>query len=469
MWWVTLSVLAAVSPTPGSEVAARVDEVAILMREIDTPSQAKLDKLHAQLRELVVATVDRLIDDRLCAGAPAAQELAPLPITDDAIRAFRESHRADFESPAAPDAAVQDPAVAEKAIRYVLEQQARDAASAAACRRRRQSHAVEYFLPPANLLDAPLPATQTLARIDGAVLQAAEVERAAALRLYRLRGEIFRERQRNLSAAVDQALLAREAARRNLSLAALAAELEATRPVTEAELDAFIENERVQGRPVPGRDRARPYLEFQQTHARRASLLSQLRATARIEVLLAEPVIPLLPVDEQGAPALGPAAGRRLIAYNNYRCRPCRATHRELDRLRSIDATVRVVFRDFIPLYDPVASEAAHLVRCAATLGAFPAMREILLARDPPQFGSRWFSEQALPDLARILAVDPPQFVSCAMDRTVLTQIESDTAYAGALGFDEAPAFVAEGIPLSGMQSAEGLAQALRDATARRR
>jgi hypothetical protein len=457
MWWL-LPVLAAVTQTPTPEVAARVDGVAILMREVDAPSQAKLDKLQAQLRELVAATVERLIDDRVCADARRSATALPIHIPDDAIRAFRQAHREDF--------AGRSSAAAKTAIHYLLEKQARDAAAADACRQARQSHVIEPLLPAGDSLAAPLPARQVLARVDAAPLPAADVERAAALRLYRLRGEIFRERQRNLDAAVDQALLAGEAARRKTSLAVLEAELATPPTVTDAELDAFIENERAQGRPAPARDRARPYLEFQQAHARRAALLGELRAAARIEPLLAEPAAPRLPVEEGGAPALGPAAGRRLVAYTNYRCRPCRATHRELDRLREIDPQVRVVFRDFVPVYDPVATEAAQLARCAALLGAFPPMREILLARDPPPFGTRWYDEPALPDLAHRIGVDPQRFASCAGDATVSAQIDRDTAHARSLGFDEAPDFIAEGVPLSGMQSAEGLARALRDAVA---
>jgi protein-disulfide isomerase len=438
------------------------------MREVDAPSQAKLDKLHAELHALVTTTVNGLIDDRICKGAAAADAPTAAAISDEAVRKYQESHRQDFEVPTAPGAVADNPAVAQQAVRHLLEQHAREAAAAETCRRRRQTHAIEYRIPSADALDRPLPAAQAVADIDGKPLPAADVERAAALRLYRLRGEIVRERQRNLEPLVDELLLAREAARRKTSVAALAAELAALQPVTETELDAFIEAERAQGRPAPARDRARPYLEFQQTYARRAALLSQLRAAARIEVLLPESLAPLLPLDEAGAPALGPAKGQRLVVYSNYRCRPCRASHAELDRLRRGDASVRIVFRDFVPVYDPVATEAAHLVRCAAMLDAFAPMRETLLAREPPPFGSNWFSAEALPGLARAVGIDPARFTACTVDPTVRAQIESDSAHARALGFDEAPAFVAEGVPLSGMQDAEGLARAIREGTSQR-
>jgi protein-disulfide isomerase len=177
--------------------------------------------------------------------------------------------------------------------------------------------------------------------------------------------------------------------------------------------------------------------------------------------------VPRLPQEEAGAPALGPADGRRLIAYSNYRCEPCRAVHREIDRLRADDPGVRVVLRDFIPVYDPVASEAARLARCAATLGAFEPMRRVLLDRPPPKFGQRWFEDAALPALAHTLHVDPAAFTGCLASLAVSDAIARDGAHARTLGFTEAPAFLADGIPLSGMQSAASLSRALRSPSPR--
>jgi protein-disulfide isomerase len=166
-------------------------------------------------------------------------------------------------------------------------------------------------------------------------------------------------------------------------------------------------------------------------------------------------------VVEAGAPALGASTGPKLIVYTNYRCPPCRAVHKEINALLAMDQTVRVVFRDFIPAYDPVATEGAFLARCAAQLGAFERMRGDLLSREPPTFGLPWYTDNALPSLTSTLVVDPTAFSKCLSSTEVREAIERDTAQAREFGFEAAPAFVAEGIPLSGMQSANGLAHAL--------
>jgi protein-disulfide isomerase len=455
-----LVVLAAAPPGhSAAEIAARVDGDPILLRDVDAPSRSKIDRLHAELARVAQSAVDDLIDGRLARLPGAAPDPTPLPVTEEAVRDFRAAHPRDFDGEHGPGAAGA-PEVDRAAIRFRLEREVRIAAEAAGRRARRAGHAIETTLPPAAQLAEALAPGRTVARLDGGAVPAKEMERAAALRLYRLRGEIFRERSRNLGAAIEARLLEREAARRGTTEAALVAAQPTA--VSEAEIDAFIAGERAAGRPVPSRERARPYLEFQKAHARRAELVDALRRRAAIEVLLREPAVPHLEVGEDGAAAaLGPADGPRVVAFTNYRCRVCRATHAELDRLRAANPKVRIVLRDFIAVYDPAALEAARLARCAAKLGGLAEVRAALLERKPPRFGWPWFRAEERKALSRAAGIDPHGLESCLAAPEIDAAISADTSAALRLGFDEAPAFVVAGVPLSGMQSAGGLARAL--------
>jgi protein-disulfide isomerase len=199
-------------------------------------------------------------------------------------------------------------------------------------------------------------------------------------------------------------------------------------------------------------------LAFRKAYARRAALVKKLRDSAHVEILLEEPSPPRLPMIEANAPVLGAQDGPRLVVYTNYRCTPCRATHREIDRLLATKRNVRVIFRDFIPVYDPVANEASRLSRCADRLGTFGRVRSELLTRNPPAFGGTWYTDDALRSLAGRLGIDPNAFVQCLSSPEIGEAIERDTTEARELGFEEAPSFVVQGIPLSGMQSAKSLA-----------
>jgi protein-disulfide isomerase len=464
MWTALVVLFINLSAAPDARIAARVNGEAILVREIDAPSSTKIARLHEQLVALSERAIDDLVDECLRTLAPAAQGSPPFvaPITDEEIRAIRTSRAEDFAAPIAPEGATRNPEVARAAIQHYLHQKALEATEADRRRRRREGHVVELSLPQAGELEHALPSEREVARVDGVAIRAAAFEQAAALPLYRLRGEMYRERQRNLEAAIEERLLTQEAHRRGVSMQTLLAEVSAAATVSPQELEAFLEAERAAGRAVPRPERARPYLEFRKAHVHRTALLARLRGAACIEVLLQEPAAPRLPMLEADAPVLGPQAGPRLVVYTNYRCTPCRAVHREIDRLRAIDPTVRVIFRDFIPVYDPVASEAARLTRCAAQLGAFERMRSALLRRQPPIFGLAWYTEDTLPALSRTLGVDPAVFMPCLSATETRQAIERDTAHAHALGFEEAPALIAESLPVSGTQSAGGLARALR-------
>ncbi len=464
MSWALLLLLPLGASTP--ELAAVVNGEPITLRAIDSASVSKIEQLRGQLAALAAEEVERLVDERIRTLLPEQSAPAPRPVSEAEVQAFRQERAQDFEGPSAPAGSARDPQLQGAAIRHYLEQQARREAEAQARVRRSEGVEIELLLP-ALELEAPLSPERPVARVRGGEIPASELERVAALGLYRLRGELYRERRRQLEAAIEQRLLEQEASRRGIPEAALRAQLEAPASVSDQEIRQYVEAERAAGRPAPEPERLVRYLIFRKTHARRARLLQQLRAAAHIEISLREPRAPRLPVEEGAAPALGAVQGPRLIAYTNLRCRACRITQREIDRLLERDRKLRVVFRDFIPIYDPGAREAARLTRCAAQQGAFGRLRRELLEADAPEFGRRWFPEETLQQLASRLGLDAGSFLECLGRAEISAAIERDTAHARSLGFSQAPAFVAEGVPLSGVQSAEGFERALRQARSR--
>jgi protein-disulfide isomerase len=461
MWIILLMLLAGSPAALGDEAAARINGQTLLLSEIDAPSRPKIVRLHQALVDQAARTLDRLIDRHLRTSSAAMKSPSSKPVTDEAIRDFRSSRAEDFEGPFAPAETRRHPSAAQPAIRHYLEQKALEARSAETRRDLRKGHAIKILIPEARELEQPLPAKRTVALVDGVPIPAGKLEQAAALRLYRLRKEIHLERRRNVETAIENRLLSEEARRRGITTENLLTKATQDAAVGDEELNTFIQSESAAGRPVSDPERARQYLAFRKAHARRTALVERLRASARIEILLKEPAPPRLPMIEANAPVLGAREGLRLVVYTNYRCTPCRASHREIDRLLAADRKVRVVFRDFIPVYDPVASEAARLSRCAGRLGAFQRMRKELLTRDPPPFGEAWYKDETLPVLARGLGIDPAALVQCLSSEEIGEAIATDTAEALEFGFEEAPSFIVQGIPLSGMQSAESLAEVL--------
>jgi protein-disulfide isomerase len=452
-----LALIAMLGAPPNAEpVAATVGEEPIRVAELDAREPRQVEALRARLREVFEAALDRVIDEQIGAPATAPRQ----PVSDADVAAFRAARREDFEGDRAPSGGARDRAVQSEAIRAYLERERREQAFASARAAARAEHAIEIALPSGRDLERPLPDERLVGRLDGAPLHAGAVERAAALKLYRLRGELHRTRLRLLERELESALLAREAERRGQSLAALESELSEPSEVSDAELAAFLRAERAAGRAVQP-ERARPYLEFRKRHARRQVLVARLRASEPVEILLAAPAPPRLPLGPLDAgPSLG-AGPRTLVVHGNYRCRSCRALHVAIDELLAQQADVRVVFRDFLPTWDPVAEEAAQLARCAAEQGRFAEMRTRLLAIAPPDLGQHWYAEPGAADLARAAGAEPARLAACLVRPDWSERIERDTEFARSLGFETAPALVAEGAALSGLQSAATIGEAL--------
>lgn len=322
-----------------------------------------------------------------------------------------------------------------------------------------RAHGVTLMPIEPGLLENALPGDRIVAVIDGEPMLASALEQVAALRLYRLRGELYLQRRRDLDRLIERRLLELEAASRGASLLALEDALSEVDPVTDAEVDAFVSRERAAGRVVENPGRVRPYLEFQKRHRQRASVLKARRAKTQIRIELRPPPRPRLAMDTRAGVKFGPSGGRTLVAYTNYVCALCRATHAELDRLLSAPDPPHIVLHDFA--YDPAAVQAAALVCCAARNGRAAAMRRYLLRRQPPRTDESWVSAQELKSLASIVGVKPSLLRECIDSPEIRERIEADTRSALHLGFDAPPAFIAEGVPLSGMQSASELGEAL--------
>src|SRR4030095_16302639 len=64
----------------------------------------------------------------------------------------------------------------------------------------------------------PVSKSHALAEVDGELITSEEVERAGGAALYRLQDQIYALKRQKLSALIDERLLAREAAKRNVSV-----------------------------------------------------------------------------------------------------------------------------------------------------------------------------------------------------------------------------------------------------------
>jgi protein-disulfide isomerase len=386
-----------------ASVAARIGGEEISTTAVDAISSGEVERIHSRLTDVARAAVQELISERLGIGHA-------LTATDERARIYR-------------------------------------------------AHDVTLTLPEAPALETALPPDQVVAVTDGDAIRAGTLENVAALRLYRLRGELYLQRRRNLDVLIERHLLQLEAESRGVSLHELEQSFARAEPVTDVEVQDFVSRERAAGRTIEDPERVRPYLAFQKTYQRRSRALQVRRAQTQIQIELRPPARPRLPLETEGGVALGAGSEPVLVAYTNYSCKLCRATHQELDKLLASSRPPRIVLRDLAQ--DPVASDAAALVRCAAKNARAAEVRRLLLRSDPPAPGKPWFGADEMTSVAQLARMTPSSLRACTESSDIRARIEQDTQAAHRIGFDDPPGFVADGVPLSGMQTAERLEDAL--------
>ncbi len=443
LWFATAP---APAPLPEPGLAAQVDDHVISIADVDAASAQKVERIRAALKEVFTETIESEIDAVLRAALDEPQGLVSTPISEADIERFQSQRPHEFQS---LPRAQQKPAV-----RYLLEQRARLARKKEERAMLRKGHRI-VRIPPEGVDLSRARSEIIVARIDDQPVRAEAIERRAALRLYRLRAELYRERARNLESQIDSFLLDRAARKRKITRQLLEREIEGEVSVTDEELEALAKS------TSSSAERVRPYLEFQQRYERVKAFKAELRRPARIQRFLREPPVPVLPIDSGNAPTLGPASGPRLIFYSNLRCKVCPLAHAAVDELRNLEPDVRISFRDFIPTWDPGAHEAARMLRCAEKQGGFEGIRAELLRQPRPKPGATWFDDTSLKELLEKLPVDEERFRTCVASPEIRQSIRKDTEHAISLGFSQEPAYIAEGVPLSGMQDAQSLQRAL--------
>jgi hypothetical protein len=136
-------------------------------------------------------------------------------------------------------------------------------------------------------------ADEPLAVVDGVAISTEEVEKGLAAQLSKLEEQIYSLKRQRLDALINEKLLAKEAGKRSVSVAALL-DAEVTSKVglvTEQEIEKFYQENKAQlkGEESSLRDQIRAHLQNQKLLAKREEFLKTLRAQAKVVVNLKLP------------------------------------------------------------------------------------------------------------------------------------------------------------------------------------
>jgi protein-disulfide isomerase len=296
-------------------------------------------------------------------------------------------------------------------------------------------------------------------------ITAAELDKAVGNQLVGLQTEEFETKQRILEKMIADALFAREAIVRGITVEELIrSEIDGkARPVTEADVRTTYENYKPQLQSMPEADALRSVeqaLRASRVEERRAAFLKTLRSREQVKVLL-EP--PRVSVTEGDFPTRGPkGAPVTIVEFSDFQCPYCRAVAPTLKELeKRYGDRVRFVFRDFPLDMHKDAARAAEAGACAREQGKFWEMHDWIFAHQ----GN--LGAEQLKGHAGEVGLDQEAFGVCLDSRKFADLWRASSEEGGRYGVSATPTFFINGRVLSGARPLGAFSEIIDDELSR--
>jgi protein-disulfide isomerase len=313
---------------------------------------------------------------------------------------------------------------------------------------------------PAARAAAPAVPATLVAQGEGVAITAADLDKAAAGKLSRLRQQEYELKKDVLDQMIGDALMAKEAKARGLSVDALVkAEVDAkvNSPAKEA-VDTLYEQYKAQLRGQT-REQAGPQIEKfmreRDTALRREAFRRELLDKAGVKIALEAPRTQVaVPAN---APAMGPAdAPITIVAFTDYQCPYCHRAQTTMDQILSkYEGKIRFVHRDFPLEGHPQAFPAARAAWCAGEQGKFWEYYKSLMSV------SGDMAEADLQGRAEGLKLDSAAFKTCAASDRHDAAIREGADAGAQLGVTGTPGYFINGRMLTGAQPIEQFQQVI--------
>ena len=270
--------------------------------------------------------------------------------------------------------------------------------------------------------------------------------------LIQLEQEAYQVRIKALEEAIAQRLLAAEARKQSLTVEELLEQEvygSVADPNPDEVADTYARNRRSFRKPLEEiRDQVEAALRLRKRESARKRYVAALVARANVEVLL-EP--PRLPVNLEDVRRRGPAEARvTVVEYSDFQCPYCKRMQPVMRELMAkYEGDLSWVFKD-LPLtrIHSGAVYAAEAARCAGEQGKFWEYRDAL-------FEAPRVTDEVHPEIVESLELDQESFEECASSGRHRGAVEADSREAQKLGIRGTPAFIINGILLSGARPME--------------
>jgi protein-disulfide isomerase len=293
--------------------------------------------------------------------------------------------------------------------------------------------------------------SEIAAELNGVVITTAELDEWIKESMFQSQAgtpaELYKLRERGLEALLQERAIELEASRRGVSPERLIElEIDALGPVGDEEIAAFYEENRAalgDDTLEQARDRIRNYLAAEREGEVQQGLREQAAVTIRLEP-------PRMEIAADG-PSKGPENARvTIIGFSDFQCPYCRQALTALKEvLEKYPDDVRLVFRNFAIRSHRRAYAAAEAALCAAEQERFWPYHDMLFANP------RALEDEDLLRYAEELGLEAARFEQCVADGEYRGQVEAETHEARSMGISGTPAFLINGLLLSGARPAE--------------
>ena len=294
-----------------------------------------------------------------------------------------------------------------------------------------------------------------VARLDGEAIHRSELEARAAQRLYRAELGIHILLTNETERLIEERLLERAARARGLDPERLLQEIEnAAKPVSDADVDAYLAEHPGDAPTSTARPRIQHYLEETRRLERRHAFLAELRDAAQIEILIDPPLKPRGVLDLRDAPSRGAAdAEVTVVHFADLKTADGAQVARDLAALaEELSGRVRVVYRHHPAERDELGLRTAQLAAAAERRDSFWSLHDRLAAAGGIRQGAE------LEAMAHAVGMGEV-YATLDGDRESLRRVQQDLARARQVDVRRAPTLFVNGRYLMGLYGK----QALRD------
>ena len=276
--------------------------------------------------------------------------------------------------------------------------------------------------------------------------------------LMKLEQEAYQVRQDALDRVVAMRLLEKEASKNGMRVdELLEAVVDSKIPEPNpAEVRAYYERRKSRLRKPFEEVREQVEAMVRNTNLQRArnDYVARLRRGAELELRIAPP---RLSVNVENAHGRGPEdAPITLVEFSDFQCPFCKSVQPTLEELfEEYDGKLRWVFKD-LPLtrLHPGAVRAAEAARCAGEQDKFWEYRDAL-------FALRRVTDDVYPGVAKSLELDYAAWETCVDSGKYVAAVEADRDEAAGLGISGTPAFLVNGILISGARPKESFTRVI--------